>query len=186
MRKWFLIIVLFWLFGHFVMIVTYDLFPNNISQGYVYPLFHQYWRLFVPPPEGNYEVIKLTSEGKSVNVMEHCNSGVKRNLIFGNETKVLSMTNAIHVFERNALSRGFIHGNATGDENFAILRKIICNACIEDKKQQISRLILIIKPHMRNGAIRVYYSVEWAIFNVFIVNNLIFNQIMLSIQNLKL
>ncbi|MBK9285478.1 MAG: hypothetical protein IPM51_14335 [Sphingobacteriaceae bacterium] len=159
MRKAFFYFLLSGLAFHFLMIITYDLRPNPISQNYIYPLFHQYWRLFVPPPKNNYEVKLILTNGKIESLNDYYVSGFGKNLIFDQESSVLALTNAATVFERNAYALGINNGNSQKDKNFEILNKIAKNMYLNaGGAEGIKGVVLIIKSHNDTLPLRVYYG----------------------------
>lgn len=159
MRRRFFYISSFLFLLHFVLLTLNKLYPNRISNFYVYPFFQQNWELFAPPPDQNYRLYVVFESGRATELVGKLKSKHQTNLLAGNEAALLALTNSIHFFEKNQAPMTVSLKNASEDHNFMILNKTV-QAFLEneEKQEDLKKIILLVQPVDPLQKRKIYYN----------------------------
>ncbi|MDX2173127.1 MAG: hypothetical protein SFY56_08410 [Bacteroidota bacterium] len=144
---------------HFSFVAVYALKNSNsaskisyYSTYYSYPYFHQNWNLFVPPPNSNYRLIAYTNSSE-IDILKTILTEHRNNRFAGNEPLLIAVSNSIHYFEKNTLTKNC---QITNDKNFAIIEHFSRNF-LENEKQKLLKLLLIVT-EVKTNTVKYYYN----------------------------
>lgn len=103
-RSYIVIVGISLLLIHFTFIMMYSVCTplsklKTYSQLYVYPIFHQSWQVFVPPPKQNYQLFVRVKENEKwrqwTDVFSDIIQQHKKNPVKGNELLMLTFSNTL-------------------------------------------------------------------------------------------
>ncbi len=160
-RTYFLAFCAFALIGHFMLVLSYLVVPNNLSVFYVYPFFHQNWNLFVPPPDSNYNlyVYNQKNNKQSIDLFSEITVKHQKNRLSGNQPLIMALSNSIHYFEKEAEEKNFTGGRVGKNEKFAIIEKFVTNYLKSNDSLNIENAkIIICVSSIKKGKQRVYFN----------------------------
>lgn len=151
---------------HFFLLTSYlthkkttTLILNSLHQHYIYPVFHQDWKLFVPPPKENYSIYVRCKKEKgftpwmdiySQQIQEH-----QSNRFFGTEQKALMFTNSMSYIAHDTINICF--ESSPEDATFLVLKKIVKTELVEEEKV-FSSFEMILKFKSKNKVVFQYYK----------------------------
>jgi len=158
---------LFFVSTHFIMLFFYK--PEGTKRNkldfysalYVYPFFHQTWRLFSPPPDSNFKLYAHFEKSgiHKIDLFSEILQDHRSNRLKGLEPLLLAFVNSIHYFEKNTRYKDPVNGPVKNDLYFTMLEHSSRQYLKHKYKFEGGplRLILVVE-NISNGEKKVFFN----------------------------
>jgi hypothetical protein len=144
---------------HFSLLFLYPFQPNRFSSFYCYPYFYQDWKLFVPPPDSNYNLyVTYENDGEqTTDIFFEIMNEHRSNRIAGTEPLLIALSNTIHYFEKE-VAPGKIADRSPGSK-FSLVENFACRYLEHSRHIKLKELKLkLVVRSTVSGATKVYYN----------------------------
>lgn len=158
MKRIFFYISCFLFLTHFLLLSLNKVYPNRLSTAYTYPFFQQNWDLFAPPPDNNYKLYAVMEDDRVNDVLGQIKNEHLTNLLAGNEALLLTFSNSIHFFEKEAVYKHISPDKAAETINFKIIIRSVEAYYMLQSNKQVKRIILLVSPLKTDQKPRIYHN----------------------------
>ncbi len=157
-----------YLAAHFTAIFLYTLPTTSENKfkylvfPYVYPYFHQDWRMFAPIPKQNFNVFVKCDNEEWEDLFYTINSVHQKNRLAGNEALLLALSNSLRYYASSVEEKTKTETDDQSNVNYVVLRKIITNYLIHKNGTAAKhvQIIIGIKDVERNIRHYHYYKLH--------------------------
>lgn len=135
---------------HFTAIFLYALPTNSENKfkylvfPYVYPYFHQDWRMFAPIPKQNFNVYVKHDSKDWKDIFYTVNSAHQKNRLAGNEALLLALSNSLRYYASSVEEITKSESDDASNINFVVLRKIVRNYLALENGTDVKNVEIII------------------------------------------
>jgi hypothetical protein len=144
---------------HFSLLFFHPFHPNRFSSFYCYPYFYQDWKLFVPPPDSNYNLYATYENGgnQTTDIFTEIMNSHRSNRLAGTESLLIALSNTIHYFEKETIPGKIEDHN--GGSKFSLIEKFAHSYLEHSRHIKLKELKLkLVVRSTVSGITKVYYN----------------------------